>query len=393
MNFQSFAPAGFRGPEGQEDMPYLLTPGPVTTSLMVRLAAMADWCAADNEFAQFIKSIREKLLELAACDDSYECVLMPGPSSHVAESVLVALAPGAGGKTLILSNGRTADAAVPILQRLKRPFLKIDKKDNRAFAKEDIEPLLNADKTISHVWMVHCETEKGIVNPVADVARAVKADNRVLIVDATASFGALPVSMVKDEVDVLVSSSDVCLEGTPGVSFALLKQSLLLASEGKSHSIALDLHAQWTSLEQGGLFRTTPPTHTIAAFSKALQELAEEGGPEARLARYEKTATALFDGMKAAGFQPLLRDADPCPVVQAFRTPRDPNFSFNAFRKSLRARGFAIQEGTQENPAVFTIATAGTVNSQLIERLCTEIKVVLNDMEVRDFKPAEKHSG
>ena len=37
----SFAPA-FNGPEGQEDMPYLLTPGPLTTSRGVKLAMLAD---------------------------------------------------------------------------------------------------------------------------------------------------------------------------------------------------------------------------------------------------------------------------------------------------------------------------------------------------------------
>ena len=32
----------FHGPEGQEDMPYLLTPGPLTTSRTVKLALLAE---------------------------------------------------------------------------------------------------------------------------------------------------------------------------------------------------------------------------------------------------------------------------------------------------------------------------------------------------------------
>lgn len=37
----------FPGPEGQEDMPYLLTPGPLTTSRTVKLAMLADWGSRD----------------------------------------------------------------------------------------------------------------------------------------------------------------------------------------------------------------------------------------------------------------------------------------------------------------------------------------------------------
>ena len=50
----SFAPT-FNGPEGQEDMPYLLTPGPLTTSRGVKLAMLADYGSRDVEFRAIVK--------------------------------------------------------------------------------------------------------------------------------------------------------------------------------------------------------------------------------------------------------------------------------------------------------------------------------------------------
>ena len=68
----------FQGPAGQDDMPYLLTPGPLTTSRTVKLALLADWGSRDVEFRRLVKEIRQELLRLAGCDDTYECVLMQG---------------------------------------------------------------------------------------------------------------------------------------------------------------------------------------------------------------------------------------------------------------------------------------------------------------------------
>ena len=48
----------YTGPEGQEDMPFLLTPGPLTTSRSVKAAMMADWGSRDVEFRKIVADIR-----------------------------------------------------------------------------------------------------------------------------------------------------------------------------------------------------------------------------------------------------------------------------------------------------------------------------------------------
>jgi hypothetical protein len=48
----------YSGPAGQEDMPYLLTPGPLTTSRTVKATMMADWGSRDVEFRKVVADIR-----------------------------------------------------------------------------------------------------------------------------------------------------------------------------------------------------------------------------------------------------------------------------------------------------------------------------------------------
>ena len=272
----------FPGPEGQEDMPYLLTPGPLTTSRTVKLAMLADWGSRDVEFRKIVGDIRKRILQLANCDGRYECVIMQGSGTFAIEAALGSLCPDKRRKTLVVANGAYGDRAAQILERIGRPYFKIDKGDSAVPTVEEVVTMLDADRSISHVWMVHCETTSGIVNPIEEIGQAVKLHDKVFMVDAMSSFGALPLHMVAQNIDVMVSSSNKCLEGVPGFSYVVVKRDLLEASAGACHSIVLDLFDQWRGLETNGQFRFTPPTHALVAFDQALKEHEQQGGVEGR---------------------------------------------------------------------------------------------------------------
>src|SRR5213076_3494842 len=104
----------------------------------------------------------------------------------------------------------------------------------------------------THVAMVHYHTNTGILNPIDEIARIVKAGNREFIVDAMSSFGGVPVDLSKLEIDYLISSPNKCLEGVPGFSFELVRREALEATKGRARSVSLDLLAQWEGLEGNG---------------------------------------------------------------------------------------------------------------------------------------------
>jgi 2-aminoethylphosphonate-pyruvate transaminase len=381
-------PHRFDGPPGQEDMPYLLTPGPLTTSRSVKAAMLADWGSRDIEFRRVVAEIRKGLLDLAGCDESYECVIMQGSGTFAIEAALGAFCPKADTKTLVVANGAYGDRAAAILTRLGRPVTKIDKGDSAAPTHEEVAQALDADPAISHVWVIHCETTSGIVNPIADIARVAKSRGKLVLVDAMSSFGALALDM-KDGFDVMVSSSNKCIEGVPGFSYVVVKRDMLVASKGMSHSVVLDLYEQWKGLEANGQFRFTPPTHALVAFHQAMKEHQEEGGVAARGARYRHNAQILIKGMRDMGFSTLLSDNEAGPIIQTFLTPRDPNFDFEQFYEDLRLRGFAIYPGKLTKRPSFRIGTIGKVDEKVMKGVLKAIREVLAEMKVTDLNPLD----
>ena len=390
MNAISKPPrSAFQGPAGQEDMPYLLTPGPLTTSRTVKLAMLADWGSRDVEFRQIIADIRQGLLKLANCDADHECVIMQGSGTFAIEAALGSFCPAKKTKTLVVANGAYGDRAAQILERIGRPYVKIDKGDSAAPTFEDVTLMLEADKAISHVWMIHCETTSGIVNPIADIGQTVKLHNRVFMVDAMSSFGAIPLDMKAMHIDVMVSSSNKCIEGVPGFSYVLVKRDMLEASAGVSHSVVLDLFEQWRGLSANGQFRFTPPTHALVAFHQALKEHEQQGGVEGRGARYTRNAQVLVKGMRDMGFSTLLNDNEAGPIIQTFLTPSDPNFHFEKFYEALRGHGFAIYPGKLTKRSSFRIGNIGQIDEAVIKSVLDAIRDVMAEMDVTDFSPLE----
>jgi 2-aminoethylphosphonate-pyruvate transaminase len=391
MNAISKPPrSAFQGPAGQQDMPYLLTPGPLTTSRTVKLAMLADWGSRDVEFRQIISDIRQGLLKLANCDADYECVIMQGSGTFAIEAALGSFCPTTKTKTLVVANGAYGDRAAQILERIGRPYVKIDKGDSAAPTLEDVTLVLDADKVISHVWMIHCETTSGIINPIADIGQTAKNHDCVFMVDAMSSFGAIPLDMKAMNIDVMVSSSNKCIEGVPGFSYVLVKRDLLEASAGASHSVVLDLFEQWRGLNTNGQFRFTPPTHALVAFHQALKEHEQQGGVEGRGARYTRNAQMLVKGMRDIGFSTLLNDNEAGPIIQTFLTPRDPNFHFEKFYEALRVRGFAIYPGKLTKRSSFRIGNIGQIDETVIKSVLDAIRDVMAEMGVTDFSPLEK---
>jgi 2-aminoethylphosphonate-pyruvate transaminase len=387
MNVPNKTVFKFNGPMGQEDMSYLLLPGPVTTSQNVKLAALADRDPLDPEFVQMVRDIRNRLLSLAGAGQSRDCVLVQGPAGNAIETALGSFAPVKSAKTLIISNGADGDNAANVLQRLGRPYIKIDKPEHLQPSGHEIEPVLQADRSITHVWMCHCDSSSGILNPVTEIAAMAKRLNRTTMIDASNSFGAMPVNMLNDGIDVLVSTASMCLQSLPGLSFVIAGKDLLSASIGHSHSIAMDLFEDWRSLESTGQFRSTPPTQILAALSNALRELDEEGGQEARFIRYQKNAVMLRDGMRSLDFVPLLDDAITCPVVLTFLAPGDSAYQFESFRAALRTRGFSIAPGKLARLPGFRLCPIGDVAGENIETFLQAMADVLKELDISDTRP------
>ena len=378
----------FRGPAGQETTPYLLTPGPLTTTPAVKEAMLRDWGSWDADLRAVVSSIRSDLLDIADAANGFECVLLQGSGSYGVEAALGSFAPK-NKKTLMLTNGAYGERAIKALSYMNRDFISYETDELEAPSAEEVAALLKSNPDVGAVFLVQCETTSGIVNPVEDIAAVAQKAGCIVILDAMSSFGAMDLSMKRMGIDVLISSANKCIEGVPGFTYILARRDLLEASQGASHSLSLDLYEQWAYMQKSGQFRYTPPTHTLVAFARALEQHKAEGGAPGRLARYKKTAKALRDGMRRIGLTPLLGDNETGPIIQTFATPRDPNFDFTRFYEGLKQRGFIIYPGKLTKKPSFRVGNMGALDHEVMAMLVDATEATLKAMNIKDLTPAE----
>ena len=316
--------------------PILLTPGPLTTSLPTKAAMLRDWGSWDASFNAITARVRGRLLAVANAEGTHVCVPMQGSGTFSVEAAVNTLVPR-DGHLLVLINGAYGHRMAKLATMMGRRVTTFVTADDVPTTPADVDRLLAADGSITHVGLIHCETSTGIHNPLEAIAEVVAHHGRRLLIDAMSSFGALAIDARRVAFDALVAASGKCIEGPPGMGFVIARREPLERAAGNSTSLALDLHDQWAYMEKTTQWRYTPPTHVVAAFDAALEQFVAEGGQPARLARYTRNCEALVGGMARAGLPAVSRSGD--PGADHRHLPR-------ARRSALRVQG-VLREGAR----------------------------------------------
>jgi len=211
-----------------------------------------------------------------------------------------------------------------------------------------------------------------------------------LIVDAMSSFGALPIDARQIRFDALVSASGKCLEGAPGMGFVFLRKAVLDGCAGRSHSLAMDLHDQWSYMEKTGQWRFTPPTHVLAALAEAMTQFEEEGGRAARLARYTQNCQVLVDGLAKLGFQPFLQPEVQAPIIVTFHAPAHPAYEFRRFYAAAKARGFILYPGKLTEVETFRVGCIGAIGANEMRQAVAAVADAMQELGIPDGSPAHQ---
>lgn len=365
----------------------LFTPGPLTTSARVKEAMLHDAGSWHWEFNAVVKSVRDRLLALAGLSTAagWECILMQGSGTFGVEAVLTSVVPPSG-KVLVHSNGAYGERALLMLQRHRTPHVALRTPEDAVPTATQVEAALAADPAITHVLMVHCETTTGILNPIELIGPVVRRAGRVFIVDAMSSFGAYPLDFAACGIDYLISSANKCIEGVPGFSFVFARRADLEATAGWARVLSLDLLDQLRGFDKNGQFRYTPPTHSILAFDRALEELSAEGGIPARMARYQRNHAALLAGMSALGFRSFVPAEVQSHIITSFHFPDDPKFTFVEFYRRVAERGFILYPGKISQADTFRIGNIGRIFEADMEALVDAIGRVVREMGLKTGK-------
>ena len=348
----------------------LLTPGPLTTTATVKEAMQIDRCTWDEDYKSMTQGIRNGLLKLAHADNGvYTTVLMQGSGTFGVEGVLSSVISSTD-KVLVLQNGAYSKRMVEMCDYHGIKYVVYEEDYAHIPDPMIVEDVLKSDGNITHIAMVHSETTSGLLNDIASIGALAQKYNKKFIVDAMSSFGGVDINVPQLGITYLVSSANKCIQGVPGFSFIIANVEDLKKTKGLARSLSLDLYAQWETMENdGGKWRFTSPTHVVAAFSRALEELEAEGGVTARNARYTATNRALRQGMEALGFKAYIAEAHQGPIITTFFYPQGANFTFAEMYAYLKDHGYVIYPGKLTDAETFRLGNIGEIYMEDVEKI------------------------
>jgi 2-aminoethylphosphonate-pyruvate transaminase len=361
--------------------PYLLTPGPLTTSARTKESMLRDWGSWDADFNRITARLREGLLRIVHGEGTHECVPMQGSGTFSVEAAIGTLVPR-DGHVLVPQNGAYCQRIAKIVKVLGKKLTTIDYAEDAQIRADDIDRALATDPSITHVALVHCETSTGILNPLHEIAIVVARHGKGLIVDAMSSFGALEIDARETPFDAVIAASGKCLEGVPGMGFVIARRAALERCEGQSHSLAMDLYDQWVYMNRTTQWRYTPPTHVVAALDAALTQYFEEGGLAARGGAYARNCRQLVDGLAQLGLKSFLPAAIQAPIIVTFHAPADARYEFKAFYNAVKARGYILYPGKLTTMETFRVGCMGQLGPRGMAGAVQAIGDVLAEMGI-----------
>ncbi len=153
------------------------------------------------------------------------------------------------------------------------------------------------------VTLVHNETSTGVLNPLADIVKAIREfDDIMIIVDTVSSFSAVPINVDELGIDVMLCGVQKALALPPGLSLMIVSEAALeRAKELTDRGYYFDFH----EFEKNHAKNNTPSTpaipHIYGLRERVEFMLAE--GMENRFARHAATNALTHEWVAKHGFK------------------------------------------------------------------------------------------
>ena len=300
----------------------LFNPGPVVTSAGVKAALVHyDVCHRDEDYSGVVRRLQQKLRPVFGASDEHEMLLLTGSGTAAMEMTLTSVVPE-GKKVLTVENGAFGERLSEIARLHRIPVVALSCPWGALPAPAALDAMLAADPDIAVVAMIHHETSVGVVNPVGAVGRVCHARGATLVVDAVSSLGAEDLDVVRDHIDVCYSSANKCLHSVSGVSFVCVAPTVWpRIADIAPRVYYLDLKRYRRYLTELAQTPFTPAVSSFFALEKALDELFEQGGVQARRETYRRRNLLIRRVLADLGFQSFTNTGRESHTIITTRVP------------------------------------------------------------------------
>lgn len=251
--------------------------------------------------------------------------LIPGSGSAGLDAGLGSLIlPGS--KAIIGVNGFFGERLAIMAGLLGAEVIAVEATWGQPLTPSDFASPLQTHSDAAVVAVVHIETSTGVVNPIADIARGVKAKGIPFMVDAVSSAGGIELFMDDWGVDICTAASQKGLGAPPGLALVAVGPGgweAIKNRPGRNHGWYLNLEVwrqyaeEWADWHP---FPITMATSIVLALRAALQELLRDG-LATRIAHYQALADQLRAGLADLGLRQLPPPRYAAPIITAVFGP------------------------------------------------------------------------
>lgn len=208
-----------------------------------------------------------------------------------------------------------------------------------------VKEFLQDHPEVKAVFSTYCETSTGVLNPIPELAAAIKeVSDALLIVDGVSCIGGVETKMDEWGLDVVVTGSQKAFMLPAGLAFiAASERAWKKIEDNPRPRFYLDLKKHRDNIVKD----TTPFTPAISLLFGLQQvlQLMEEEGLEEVYARHRLMMEMTRSAFNALGIPLLTSDEDASPTVTAVE-PAD--FDSPVFRKIMKREfGMDIAGGQQ----------------------------------------------
>ena len=230
-----------------------------------------------------------------------------------------------GEACIVCVNGAFSERMAIVAERISDKVIRVDVPYGRTVDPQDV---LRAGrgKKIKFVGLTHGETSSAVVQRVQDYRAVADELDALLIVDAVATLGGIPMHIDRDRIDICFSGSQKALSAPPGMSPITVNERVeKLMTERKKpvKSWYFDLAPIMTYWGKERTYHHTPPIPLIYGLREALRMTLEEGLEE-RWERHLHNQQALIAGLDAMGLSLFVTNpADRLVTVTGVNVPAD----------------------------------------------------------------------
>jgi predicted phosphoserine aminotransferase len=242
----------------------------------------------------------------------------------------------------------------------------------QAIRPEQVVEALSAHPDAEAITIVHNETSTGVMNPLAEIATAVRQafQDVLILVDAVSSLGGAPLETDAWGLDFVLTSSQKCLALPPGLAFcAVSERAMEKAKEVPHRGYYFDLLTMARYADRGET-PATPAISLLFAADRQFDRILEEG-LEARWERHRRMAERV-QAWASERFALFAEDGHRSWTLTCVSNTR--GIDISALNEFLRRRGKVISSGYGPlKGKTFRIAHMGEIQPHHIEALLMDI--------------------